>query len=128
MREAFLDGRMATIAILKCLGASRRTVLCVYFLQVAALAAAGIAIGLAIGAALPWVLVAAVGDRLPVAARLGLYPLPLALAGGFGGLTALVFATWPLARAGDVSPAILFRQVVAPPGVWPGRGARCRAR
>ncbi len=120
--KAFLDGRVTTIATLKCLGASQRLILSVYFLQVALLAGLGIVIGLVAGAALPWAAVAALGDRLPVPARLGLYPLPLALAAGFGALTALAFAAWPLARAGEVPAATLFRDIVVRRG-RPGAGA-----
>ena len=121
--KAFLDGRVQTIAILKCLGASRRLILAVYMVQVAALAALGIAAGLAVGAALPWALVAFFGDALPVAARLGVYPLPLALAAGFGGLTTLAFAAWPLASAGEVPAATLLRDIVVARRAWPGGGA-----
>ena len=42
------------------------TVIAAYFLQVAALAAVGIAVGLVAGAALPWALAAAVADQLEV--------------------------------------------------------------
>ncbi len=118
--KAFLDSRIASIATLKCLGASRRVVLSTCFLQVAALAGLGIVLGLVAGAALPWGLVAVIGDRMPVAARLGVYPLPLGLAAGFGVLTALAFATWPLARAAGVPAATLFRDIVAPQRAWPG--------
>ena len=111
--KTFLDDRMTSIAILKCLGASRRLIYRVYSLQVAVLAALGIGIGLAIGALLPWAIVAAFGDRLPLVARLGVYPGPLAEAAGFGALTTLAFALWPMARAAAVPAATLFRDIVA---------------
>lgn len=112
--EAFLERKRATIAILKCLGASGWTMLAACFLQVAAMAALGIAIGLAVGAALPWALAAAVGDQLPVEARIGLYPGPLAAAAAFGALTTLAFALWPLGRARTIPPAHLFRDQIQP--------------
>ena len=121
--KAFLEARVPTIAILKCLGASRRLILAVYFFQIAAVAAAGILIGLAIGALLPWAAVAFFGDKLPVVARLGVYPQPLAQAAAFGALTTLAFAAWPLASAGAVPAATLFRDIVVPRRVWPGPGA-----
>jgi putative ABC transport system permease protein len=111
--KTFLDGRMTSIAILKCLGAPRRLIQRVYFLQVAVLAAFGISLGLAIGAALPWAMVASFGDKLPLAARLALYPGPLLEAAGFGALTTIAFAIWPLARAAAVPAATLFRDIVA---------------
>jgi putative ABC transport system permease protein len=117
---AFLDGRIATIAILKCLWAPPALVNRVYGLQVALLAGVGIVLGLALGAALPYALVAAFGDRLPVAARLGIYARPLAEAAAFGALTAIAFGTWPLARAGRTPAATLFRDVLATARRRPG--------
>ncbi|BBK40789.1 glycosyl transferase family 1 [Allostella vacuolata] len=119
--EAFLERKQSTIAILKCLGAPGGTVLAAYFLQVAAMAAVGIAIGLAAGAALPWALAAAVGDQLPVEARIGIYPGPLAAAAAFGLLTTLAFALWPLGRTRAIPAARLFRDSVQPSGIRPGR-------
>lgn len=111
--KTFLDARMTSIAILKCLGAPRRLIQTTYFLQIAVLAGLGIALGLAVGATLPWAMVAFFGDKLPVVARLGLYPAPLAEAAAFGALTTLAFAIWPLARAAAVPAATLFRDIVA---------------
>lgn len=112
--RAFLDGRVTTIATLKCLGASRRLIVWIYVWQIAFLAGLGIVLGLAVGAALPFGVSAVWGDHLPVVARLSVYPQPLALAATFGLLTALAFATWPLARAGQIPAATLFRDLVAP--------------
>lgn len=118
--QAFLERKQATIATLKCLGASGRTVIAAYFLQVAAMAAIGIAAGLAAGAALPWALAAAVGDQLPVAARIGIYARPLAAAAAFGVLTTLAFSLWPLGRVREVPAARLFRDIVQPARTRPG--------
>ena len=41
-------------------------------------------------------------DLLPVAPELGLYPVPLGLAAGFGLLTAGAFVLWPLGRAARI--------------------------
>ncbi|MGE5546868.1 MAG: ABC transporter permease [Solirubrobacterales bacterium] len=118
--KAYLDGRIPTIAILKSVGASGRTIAATYGLLVAALSLVGIAIGLAVGALVPWAVVAAAGSALPLDARIGLYPGPLAVAAGFGILTALVFTLWPLARARAVPATALFRNVVTPLRRWPG--------
>ena len=117
--KSYLDGRIATIATLKCLGGSGRLVFQTYLAQILALSAVGIAVGLAIGAAAPMVVNSIVSDLLSVSARVGLYPLALATAAAFGVLTALTFSLWPLARARDISAADLFRDVVAPSGRWP---------
>ncbi|MGE5503725.1 MAG: ABC transporter permease [Actinomycetota bacterium] len=113
--KAYLDGRVQTIAVLKCVGAPSGLIFATYFTLVAVLSLAGIAIGLGIGAMVPWAVVELAGDRLPVDARAGIYPLPLALAAGFGVLTALVFTLWPLARARAVPATALFRHLIQPP-------------
>ncbi len=112
--RSYLAGKTATIATLKCLGASGTLVLRIYLVLVMTMAALGIAIGLAIGAAAPLVLVPLLADKLPVPAQLGFYPAPLAIAATFGVLTAVAFSLWPLARAREVPPSALFRDLVAP--------------
>ena len=112
--RAFIEGRIGTIAVLKCLGASRRTILATYGVQVGAVAALGIAIGLIAGALLPWAAVAVWGRDFPIDVTPGLYFWPLARAALFGIFTTLAFAAWPLARAAEVPAAMLFRDIVAP--------------
>jgi putative ABC transport system permease protein len=117
--RAYLDSKTQTIAVFKCLGAPGRLVMLVYLVQVLALAALAIAIGLVIGAAIPSLVGPLVADKLPVAARTGLYPGPLAVAAGFGLLTTLAFTLWPVARTREVPAAALFRDLVAPLRRWP---------
>jgi putative ABC transport system permease protein len=106
---AWLAARARTIAVLRCLGASGGLVTALSMTQVMALAAIGIAIGVVVGAALPAIAVAALGDLLPVKPQLGVFPGPLALAALFGLLTAASFGIWPLGRAARISGAALFR-------------------
>ncbi|MEN3951957.1 FtsX-like permease family protein [Iodidimonas sp. SYSU 1G8] len=112
------SGYMATkreaIATFKCLGAGGGTIFRIYLWQVLLIALVGVAIGLVIGAAIPFAAIALLQDMLPVPARAGLYPGPLLLASAYGVLTVLAFAVWPLGRARDVPAAGLFRQIVAP--------------
>ncbi|MCC2664788.1 MAG: putative transporter, permease component [Geminicoccaceae bacterium] len=117
--QNYLAGKTTTIAILKCLGGSSGLIFRVYLLQVLALAGAGILLGLTIGLAAPWLLQALAAPLLPIQVVTGWYPLPLLIAGGAGLLTALVFAIWPLARAREVSPAAMFRALIAPPARRP---------
>ncbi len=121
--RAFVDGRTATIAMLKCLGAPSRLVLAVYALQVGLIAALGILLGVLLGAALPAAVVAVLGDSLPFRPRVGFYPLPLSLAAVFGALVALAFGLWPLSRAAAIPPAALFRDAVYRAGGGPRRTA-----
>ncbi|HEY4344935.1 MAG TPA: FtsX-like permease family protein [Parvibaculum sp.] len=117
--KSYLDGKREVIATFKSLGASGALIFRLYLMQVMALALCGIVIGLAIGAAIPFVLQAVAGDLIPVPAALGLYWGPLILAAAYGALTALAFAIWPLARAREVPPTGLFRDLVAPERRFP---------
>ena len=110
--SSFLAGRLHTIATLKCLGAPERLVFATYFLQLAALALLGVAIGVAAGAALPFVAQAMIADLLPVRARIALYAAPLATAAAFGLLVSLLFTLVPLMRARRVPAATLMRGAV----------------
>ncbi|MEE8445797.1 MAG: FtsX-like permease family protein [Alphaproteobacteria bacterium] len=120
--RAYLAGKTATIATLKCVGATGRVIFQTYLLQIAAMTALGIAIGLALGAVLPIAASAALAGIAPAPLRLGLYPAPLALAAAFGVLTAAAFALWPIAVACATPPGSLFRNLIAPSRARPGLG------
>lgn len=117
--KAYLDGKIATIAMLKCLGAPSRLILAVYLLLVGALALLGILLGLAAGAAVVPLVTGLLGEALPLPAHSGLFPKALASAAGFGVLSALVFTLWPLARARMTAPTALFRRLAVPVGGRP---------
>jgi putative ABC transport system permease protein len=112
--RAWLTARARTIAILRCLGASAGLVFTIAMLQVLALAAAGVVIGLLAGGALPWLAGGFLRDVLPVPPVDGIYPRALAQAAAFGLLTAASFALWPLGRAMRIPGAALFRDNLAP--------------
>lgn len=112
--RSYLEGKTATIATLKCLGAPGRLIFQVYLAQVMTLALLGIAAGLAVGAAAPYAVAAALGDKLGWQAAGGIFPAPLALAACYGLLITLAFSLWPLAHARSVPAASLFRDLVAP--------------
>lgn len=115
--RAYLDGKVATIAVLKCLGAPTALVTRTYLLLVIALALAGIAVGLALGAAVPAALAGILAERFDLSVRPGIYPWPLVEAAVFGLLIAIGFTLWPLARARRVPAATLFRSLVVPVGL-----------
>ncbi|MFZ3033846.1 MAG: FtsX-like permease family protein, partial [Parvibaculum sp.] len=117
--KSYLDGKREVIAIFKSMGASGALVFRLYLVQVMVLALLGIAIGLALGAAIPFIVQATAGDLIPVPAALGVYSAPLILAAAYGVLTTLAFAIWPLARAREVPPTSLFRDLVAPERRFP---------
>ena len=127
--RAWMEARARTVATLRCLGAGSGLILEVFLVQVGLLCAAGIAIGVVVGAMLPVAGLALFGDLLPVPASSGVYPGPLALAALYGVLTAGAFALWPLARAAQIPGAALFRDALLPAGrgvpapVWLANGA-----
>jgi putative ABC transport system permease protein len=112
--KSHLDRRRDSIAALKALGASGRTVFAIYFAQVMLLALIGGAIGVVLGAVLPYAVAWALGSILPLPLAPSLHLGALALALCYGLLTALAFALWPLGRAHDVPVGALFRDAVAP--------------
>jgi putative ABC transport system permease protein len=117
--SAYLDGKTAVIATLKCLGAPSALIVRIYLLQILALAAVGIGAGLVLGALAPLAASGAITAFLPVPVSLGIYPNALLTAAAFGLLTALSFGLWPVARAGQIPAGSLFRNLVAPAKTWP---------
>ncbi len=115
----YLERKAATIAILKCVGASGALILRVYLLQVMAIAAVGTVVGLLLGALLPLALLPVLSALLPVPVAAEPAATPLLQAAGLGLLTALTFALWPLGRAREIPPGSLFRQAVALPAGSP---------
>ena len=111
--KSHIDRRRDVIAAFKALGATGRDVFTIYLTQVVVLAAIGSVIGLAAGAALPFVIVGVFGKLLPLPVVAALHPDELALSFVYGLLTALTFGLWPLGRVHDVPVAALFREAVA---------------
>ena len=112
--EAFLERRRETIATLKAMGAEGGQIFLIYLTQIMAVACVGLVLGLVIGAVLPFAVEYFFGASIPAPANYAVYPGPLALAAVFGLLAALGFAIPPLARAREIAPAGLFRDLVAP--------------
>ena len=109
--RAYLDGKRGVIATFKSLGASGGFVLSVYLIQILLIAGLGIAIGLVLGALMPFAASAALQSVIPVPAEAGIYPAALAMAALFGVLVTLAFAILPLGRARDVPATALFREM-----------------
>ncbi|NNM71043.1 ABC transporter permease [Enterovirga aerilata] len=116
---AFVDRKRNSVGILKSLGATGGTVIAVFLVQVMAIALIGIALGLAVGAALLFGTAALAGSVLPLPITPTLAPADLATAVLYGLLTALAFSILPLGRAHDISVSGLFRDRIAPDRRWP---------
>lgn len=117
--RGFVDRKRASMATLKSLGAPGGQVVALYMTQVMAIAAIGIAIGLVVGAALPFIVTALFGHLLPIPIAPTLAWGELGIALLYGLLTALVFALAPLGRAHDIPVSGLFRDQIEPDRSWP---------
>ncbi len=117
--KSYLDRKQEVIATFKCLGADGASIFAIYLVQVLAMALVAIALGLIAGAMVPLVLAAVLGGILPIPVKPGFYPSAMAQASLFGVLVTIAFALWPLARARDLSPANLFRDLVGKERGWP---------
>jgi putative ABC transport system permease protein len=117
--RAYLAGKTSVIATLRTLGADRATIFQTYFLQIGALSLLGIAMGLALGAAIPLALGPFLEARLPVPAVFTIHPAPLLEAAIYGALTALIFTLWPLSRTEEVRAATLFRDALSSSKILP---------
>lgn len=120
--RSYLDGKSATIATFKCLGASGRLIFIVYMMQILTLGAFGVLIGLAVGVGAPFFLIETIGRQLPVTPVAGVYAGVVATAAAFGLLSTATFALLPVARTRTVKAAELFRARVAPIAGDAGKG------
>ena len=111
--KSHIDRRRDVIAAFKALGATGRDVFTIYLTQVIVLATIGSVIGLAAGAALPFIIVGVFGKLLPLPVVPALHPNELLLSFVYGLFTALAFGLWPLGRVHDVPVAALFREAVS---------------
>ncbi len=109
--SAYLGGKTKTIATLKTLGADTATIRNTYLWQIGLVTLGAVFIGLAIGAATPFIVVAVAAESLPVPPSLSLQWAALATSAAYGVLIALAFALWPLAEAARMPAARLFRSL-----------------
>ena len=110
---SYLAKQRDAIATMKALGLTGGGVFAVYCGEILFVALFAAVIGAAAGAALPFVIVRAFGAAIALPVAPALQPEMLALALGYGLLTALAFALWPLGRARDTPASMLFREQVA---------------
>lgn len=119
--NSHLDRKRNTIAAMKSLGATGTRIFVIYLTQVLSLAAIGTAVGIVLGAALPFAISSLFGKVIPLPIEPALHPGQLALALLYGLMTALAFAIWPLGRAHDIPVSALFRDQVDSANPWPRR-------
>lgn len=117
----YVDRRRRTIATMRAIGATGRQIFRAFLAQILLIAAIGNLLGLAAGILIPGVLQAQYGDLLPLPAEMTVSPASVVTAAVYGLIVALLFSVWPLGRAEQISPAVLFRDEVGGPGGWPNR-------
>lgn len=111
--HVFIKGRLETVAVLRCLGATQREVFAAYLLQSAFLgllgSAAGAALGIAVQAVLP--------RLMPIALEVPFALDPPAILAGLatGVWVAAMFALLPLLGVRDVAPLQALRRDYEPP-------------
>ncbi len=116
---SFVDVKRPAIATLKCLGASGQLIFRIYFLQILLISFLGIAIGIVVGAILPFLAIGMLAGILPIEAVSGFFPLQLLLAIVYGLLVTVSFSIWPLGRARELAATSLFADRAIPSAVKP---------
>ncbi len=119
--RAHLETRLKTIAIFKTLGAPISMIEKIFFWQVALVAVIGTALGVALGALLPYLAAPYLSDLLPFALEPRLTLSGFGVPVLFGLLTSFAFTLWPLGQAVGTSPLELFRTAIAPITGLPAR-------
>jgi putative ABC transport system permease protein len=106
--RVFIQQKLKSVAVLKCVGASSGTILAVYVLQIVGLAIAGGVFGVAIAAvaiaAIPASVVTLVGVE-----SIGVTWSAAAQGMAVGALVSMLFAVVPLLEVRDVKPLLLLR-------------------
>jgi putative ABC transport system permease protein len=115
--QAYAQQKVATVAVLRCLGASGRQSLAVYLVQGGALGLAGAAAGAALGVAVQTLLPALLKDVLPFPVDFFIAWPAVARGMGAGVAICLLFALLPLLAVRRVPPLAALRASAAEPGV-----------
>jgi putative ABC transport system permease protein len=111
--NVFVKEKLASVAVLRCLGVSSGTVLLIYLTEIVVMGLAGAIIGAGLGTLLQYVLPAVFSDFLPVEVNVGVSWISV----GFGVITGLfvsvLFALLPLLKVRNVSPMATLRPETA---------------
>ncbi|HET8770389.1 MAG TPA: FtsX-like permease family protein [Gemmatimonadaceae bacterium] len=108
--NAFVQKKIDTVAVLRCLGASGAQVLTIYLVQAAAMGFLGAAVGAALGVGIQYLLPVVMGEFLPVDVGVALVPRAIGLGLAIGVWVAVVFALRPLLVLRRVSPLQAIRR------------------
>ena len=113
--RVFVQQKVRSIAILKCLGTTSPQMLAIYMTQVLLLGAAGSALGVALAAGVMAACPSFVGDLTAVMnVQFGLTSAAVAQGVAIGLLVSILFSLVPLLEVRLVKPSLLLRQDVPP--------------
>jgi putative ABC transport system permease protein len=117
--HVYVRQKVATVAVLRCLGASARQSFSVYLLQGLGLGLFGAVLGASLGVAVQFALPVLIADMLPVKIELFI-AWPAVIEGMIAGLViCLLFALLPLLAIRRVSPLVAIRSAFAESGAAP---------
>ena len=111
--NVFVKEKLASVAVLRCLGVASRDVLMIYLFEIVVMGLFGALLGSVLGTLLQFILPAVFSDFLPVEVSVGISWKSI----GFGLLTGLLvsvlFALLPLLKVRNVSPMATLRPETA---------------
>jgi putative ABC transport system permease protein len=111
--RVFIQQKMKTIAILKCLGGDNRRVLGAYLAQVLALGFAGSLLGLLLARVTTYIVPKYFADRIPFQVEFGLTWQATLQGLGIGLLISLLFSLLPLLEIRQIKPVLVLRHETA---------------
>ena len=112
--RTFIRRKTVTIAILKCVGATSRTLFAAYLVQALALGVIGSALGVVLGLLLQPLAMRAFEGLAPFALEPTVDGRTIGRALAMGVLTTGLVVLWPLLSLRTIPPSAIFRQEVAP--------------
>lgn len=114
--HVYVNDKLATVAVLRCLGAKVRTAFAIYLVQGFALGAMGAVLGGALGMVVQRLLPLIAGGLLPFDVEFGVSWSAVARGTGAGFAIGILFALLPLLRVRRVSPLRAVRANFEEPG------------
>ena len=116
--NVYVQRRIESIAVLRCLGASGQHTFVIYLIQAAALGLLGALAGCALGVGIQALVPELLRDFLPVEISFAVSWTAIGMGMGIGVGVTLLFAMWPLLQVRNVSPLRALRTNIDPPGSW----------
>lgn len=107
--KLYIEGKRASIATFKSLGATDSLIFKLYSLQILGITLFGIVLGIVLGVAIPNIFIAIFQNQLPLPLVANIYWRPIIDATLFGLIISALFSLLPLAGVYKISPRSLYR-------------------